>query len=244
MQTPPIQKPPTINQRLENQQDRIGQGITSGQLTAGEAANLETKESAITNEVRADRQANGGKADAGGTDSGQPPAQSHVKADLSRQAQRCPPGSLTRLPAVESALENAFARRRRFDSCGAPQIRKTRGLLSELGPQIAVLACAAGATSPPRSITASAAPMEVNMSDSRNRQHRFRPTCQRAAQLSEGPKRIQTARPGLADRQPDTSPGRFRHPVAVAGQQPADRRGHFRRDRHRPLPRPLSVRTR
>jgi len=58
--TPPIQKP-TINQRLENQQDRIAQGINSGQLTAGEAANLETKEAAINNEVRADRQANGGK---------------------------------------------------------------------------------------------------------------------------------------------------------------------------------------
>ena len=61
VQTPPTAKPPTINQRLENQQDRIAQGINSGQLTAGEAANLETKESAITNEVRADRQANGGK---------------------------------------------------------------------------------------------------------------------------------------------------------------------------------------
>ncbi len=59
--TPPIPKPPTINQRLENQQDRIGQGITSGQLTAGKAANLETKESAINKEVRADRQAHGGK---------------------------------------------------------------------------------------------------------------------------------------------------------------------------------------
>jgi len=61
VQTPPIQKPPTINQRLENQQDRIAQGINSGQLTAGEAANLETKEAAITNEVKADRKANGGK---------------------------------------------------------------------------------------------------------------------------------------------------------------------------------------
>ena len=59
--TPLIPKPPTINQRMENQQDRIAQGINSGQLTAGEAANLETKESAITKEVRADRQANGGK---------------------------------------------------------------------------------------------------------------------------------------------------------------------------------------
>jgi hypothetical protein len=58
--TPSIQKS-TINQREENQQDRIAQGIKSGQLTAGETANLETKESAINNEVRADRRANGGK---------------------------------------------------------------------------------------------------------------------------------------------------------------------------------------
>ena len=37
----------TINQRKENQQDRIGQGVKSGQLTAGEAANLESKESGL-----------------------------------------------------------------------------------------------------------------------------------------------------------------------------------------------------
>ena len=59
--TPPIPKPPTINQRLENQQDRIGQGITSGQLTAGEAAHLENNEAKINKEVRNDRAANGGK---------------------------------------------------------------------------------------------------------------------------------------------------------------------------------------
>jgi hypothetical protein len=59
--TPPIHKPLTINQRRENQQDRIAQGVKSGQLTAGETANLETKEAAINKEVRADRQANGGK---------------------------------------------------------------------------------------------------------------------------------------------------------------------------------------
>ena len=58
--TPPIHKW-TINQREENQQDRIAQGIKSGQLTAGETANLETKEAAINNEVRADRHVNGGK---------------------------------------------------------------------------------------------------------------------------------------------------------------------------------------
>src|SRR6266446_5582801 len=58
----PAEKPkPTIAQRKENQQDRIAQGVKSGQLTAGETANLETKEAAISGETRADRAANGGK---------------------------------------------------------------------------------------------------------------------------------------------------------------------------------------
>src|SRR5712664_4113235 len=52
---------PTIAQRKENQQDRIAQGVKSGQLTAGETANLETKEAAINGETKADRAANGGK---------------------------------------------------------------------------------------------------------------------------------------------------------------------------------------
>lgn len=47
--------------RRENQQDRIAQGVSSGQLTAGETANLEKKESAINQEVRTDRTLNGGK---------------------------------------------------------------------------------------------------------------------------------------------------------------------------------------
>jgi len=50
-----------VGKRAENQQDRIAQGIKSGQLTAGEAANLETKEARINKEVRNDRKANGGK---------------------------------------------------------------------------------------------------------------------------------------------------------------------------------------
>src|SRR5579862_917720 len=50
-----------VGQRKENQQDRIAQGVKSGQLTAGETANLETKEAAINGETRADRAANGGK---------------------------------------------------------------------------------------------------------------------------------------------------------------------------------------
>jgi hypothetical protein len=58
----PAEKPkPTGAQRKENQQDRIAQGVKSGQLTAGETANLETKEAAINGETKADRAANGGK---------------------------------------------------------------------------------------------------------------------------------------------------------------------------------------
>lgn len=47
----------TINQRKENQQDRISNGVNSGQLTPGETANLETKEAALNKEehnMRAD----------------------------------------------------------------------------------------------------------------------------------------------------------------------------------------------
>ena len=58
--TTPAQDP-SIAQRKENQQDRIANGVKSGQLTAGETANLESKEAAINGETRADRAANGGK---------------------------------------------------------------------------------------------------------------------------------------------------------------------------------------
>jgi hypothetical protein len=50
-----------IGQRKENQQDRIAQGVKSGQLTAGEAARLEGREAHINRETRAMRAANGGK---------------------------------------------------------------------------------------------------------------------------------------------------------------------------------------
>jgi hypothetical protein len=44
----------------KNQQQRIAQGVKSGQLTPRETGNLENKERAINGEVRADRNANGG----------------------------------------------------------------------------------------------------------------------------------------------------------------------------------------
>jgi hypothetical protein len=45
----------TIDQRKENQQDRIAQGVKSGQLTAGETAHLEKQEAAINHEEKAMR---------------------------------------------------------------------------------------------------------------------------------------------------------------------------------------------
>jgi hypothetical protein len=50
-----------VGKRAENQQDRIAQGVKSGQLTAGETAHLERNEAKINNEVRNDRAANGGR---------------------------------------------------------------------------------------------------------------------------------------------------------------------------------------
>ena len=52
--------PGEIGQREQNQQDRIAQGVRSGQLTAGETARLENQQQGIHREVGADRQANGG----------------------------------------------------------------------------------------------------------------------------------------------------------------------------------------
>jgi hypothetical protein len=46
------QDPKTIQQRKENQQDRIAQGVQSGQLTPGETKNLETKEAGLNKEER------------------------------------------------------------------------------------------------------------------------------------------------------------------------------------------------
>ena len=42
----------SINQRKGNQQERIGQGVQSGQLTAGETSRLEHQEAGINREER------------------------------------------------------------------------------------------------------------------------------------------------------------------------------------------------
>jgi hypothetical protein len=59
--TPAPAKPAIINQRKENQQDRIAQGVKSGQLTAGETAHLEHQEAGINKEERGMRAQDNGK---------------------------------------------------------------------------------------------------------------------------------------------------------------------------------------
>jgi hypothetical protein len=49
-----------IQDRKENQQDRIAQGVKSGQLTPGETAHIEKNESKLNKEIRTDRKQNGG----------------------------------------------------------------------------------------------------------------------------------------------------------------------------------------
>jgi hypothetical protein len=50
-----------IQKRKERQQHRIAEGIESGQLTAGETARLEKKETRLNREVRDMREDNGGR---------------------------------------------------------------------------------------------------------------------------------------------------------------------------------------
>jgi len=50
-----------VGQRRENQQDRIAQGIKSGQLTPGESARLERQQRSINHEDASMRAADGGK---------------------------------------------------------------------------------------------------------------------------------------------------------------------------------------
>ena len=51
-QTAPPATNPTINQRKTNQQERIGNGVKSGQLTAGETSHLEHQEAGVNKEER------------------------------------------------------------------------------------------------------------------------------------------------------------------------------------------------
>ena len=49
-----------VDRREQRQQERIAQGVQSGQLTPAETARLERKEARIQREIQRDRAANGG----------------------------------------------------------------------------------------------------------------------------------------------------------------------------------------
>jgi hypothetical protein len=51
----------SVNDRRDDQQQRIANGVQSGQFTAGETKRLEAREANLNREIKIDRQANGGK---------------------------------------------------------------------------------------------------------------------------------------------------------------------------------------
>ena len=50
-----------VGERSQNQQQRVGQGIRSGQMTAGETRNIEGRQASIHQQAASDRAANGGR---------------------------------------------------------------------------------------------------------------------------------------------------------------------------------------
>jgi hypothetical protein len=50
-----------VGRREQRQQDRIGQGVESGELTPAEVARLEKREAELHDQIKNDRSANGGK---------------------------------------------------------------------------------------------------------------------------------------------------------------------------------------
>ena len=51
----------SVNDRRQDQQQRIANGVQSGQMTAGETKRVEGREANVNREIHADRSANGGK---------------------------------------------------------------------------------------------------------------------------------------------------------------------------------------
>jgi hypothetical protein len=60
MMTSAVMQAQEIQQRKENQQDRIANGVANGSLTPHETSNLEHKEAGLNHEIRHDRRQNGG----------------------------------------------------------------------------------------------------------------------------------------------------------------------------------------
>jgi hypothetical protein len=77
----------SVQDRKENQQDRIANGVTSGELRAGETANLERKESNLNQEERDMRKLDHGKLTSTDKTTLNQQQNQLFEADLSGQAQ-------------------------------------------------------------------------------------------------------------------------------------------------------------
>jgi hypothetical protein len=111
---------PTVAQRKENQQDRIAQGVKSGQLTPGETAKLEKQQQGINREEAGMREANGGKLT--GADKKALNQQQNRASRLQQEAQRPQAvSSLCREKAKKPRLHvGAFHFSKRSSDCPQP----------------------------------------------------------------------------------------------------------------------------
>jgi len=75
------------NEREANQDQRIANGLRSGQMTSGEAARAESTQSKIDQQVHDDRVANGGKLNGQEKQQIQQRAECSQPSDLQREAQ-------------------------------------------------------------------------------------------------------------------------------------------------------------
>ena len=132
--SPASAAPGRIAQRKGNQQDRIAQGVKSGQLTAGETARLERKEAGLNKEIRGMRQENGGKLSPRRSRPRESPAEPALAPDLPPEARRADPGTLTLLPEI---LLRARAPRGRF--LFAPHTIRRRMSLLAIAAGVALL---------------------------------------------------------------------------------------------------------
>jgi len=96
----------TINQRKDYQQDRIAQGIRSGELTAGETRNLESREASVNREEYFMRRADDGRSHRRRFAPPSTAPEPRLQLHLSRQAQRLGPvTSLLRLRTNPGAAQ-------------------------------------------------------------------------------------------------------------------------------------------
>jgi hypothetical protein len=73
-------RPMSVNAREQRQQDRIAQGVRSGQMTPRETARVERNEARINNQVNRDRAANGGHLT--------PPEHNRVEHEQNRESRQ------------------------------------------------------------------------------------------------------------------------------------------------------------